>query len=100
MTVTVMIGGVGAADELDRRDVLEAKDASLPHAENVTAVEADLARELPLPPFEGPVLWVAEGLFFYVAEPSIVDLCCPAPITSSAPLPPRAAERLVTRPAS
>jgi methyltransferase (TIGR00027 family) len=60
--------------ELDRRDVLDAKASSLPPLDFVTAVEADLARELPLAPFTDPVVWVAEGLFFYFAESSIVDL--------------------------
>ena len=60
--------------ELDRRDLLEAKAAALPPPGSVTAVAADLARELPLSPFEEPVAWVAEGLFFYLTESSIVDL--------------------------
>jgi methyltransferase (TIGR00027 family) len=63
--------------ELDRRDVLEAKAAALagiPPRATVTQLEADLTRELPLPVFEEPVVWVAEGLFFYFKESSIVDL--------------------------
>jgi methyltransferase (TIGR00027 family) len=63
--------------ELDRRDVLDVKASALaglaPRA-TVTPVEADLTRDLPVPAFDAPVAWVAEGLFFYFAESSIVDL--------------------------
>jgi len=60
--------------ELDRRDVLDAKAVVLPPVAGVASVEADLERELPLATFDDPVVWVAEGLFFYFAESSIVDL--------------------------
>jgi methyltransferase (TIGR00027 family) len=63
--------------ELDRRDVLDAKASVLarhPPRAVVSYVEADLGGGIPLEPFPDPVLCVAEGLFFYLAEPSIVDL--------------------------
>jgi O-methyltransferase involved in polyketide biosynthesis len=61
--------------ELDRRDVFNAKAATgLSPRATVIQIEADLTRELPLPEFDEAAVWVAEGLFFYFAKSSIVDL--------------------------